>query len=88
MKLEKCIKEGFVVIGKEGSTNDGVGFIEELWKKANSGFHEVAHLAKKEMPYIFIHHINKATIRIKYTDSLRHSVFCCAFFVVTCGLQG
>ena len=27
MKAEKCIKESFVVIGKEGSTLDGEGFI-------------------------------------------------------------
>lgn len=27
MKVEKCIKESFVVIGKEGSTLDGEGFI-------------------------------------------------------------
>lgn len=48
MKLEKCIKESFIVIGKEGSTNDGTGFIEELWKNANSNFIEVAHMAKKD----------------------------------------
>lgn len=48
MKLEKCTKESFVVIGKEGSTNDGASFIEELWKNANSNFNEVAHLAKKD----------------------------------------
>lgn len=48
MKLEKCIKESFVVIGKEGSTNDGASFIEELWENANSNFNEVAHLAKKD----------------------------------------
>lgn len=48
MKLEKCTKENFVVIGKEGSTNDGVGFIEELWKNANAGFNEIAHMAKKD----------------------------------------
>lgn len=48
MKLEKCIKESFIVIGKEGSTNDGTGFIEELWKNANSNFIEVAHMSKKD----------------------------------------
>lgn len=48
MKLEKCIKESFVVIGKEGSTNDGVGFIDELWKNANANFNEAANLAKKD----------------------------------------
>ncbi|PKM58451.1 MAG: AraC family transcriptional regulator [Firmicutes bacterium HGW-Firmicutes-3] len=47
MKVQKCIKESFSVIGKEGSTNDGNGFIQELWNDANSHFNEVAELAKK-----------------------------------------
>ncbi|GAA4654809.1 GyrI-like domain-containing protein [Anaerocolumna aminovalerica] len=48
MKIEKCTKESFVVIGKEGSTNDGTGFIQKLWEDANSHFNEVAHLAKRD----------------------------------------
>lgn len=40
-------KEKFVVIGKEGSTSDGEGFIRKLWNDANGHFHEIAHLAKK-----------------------------------------
>ena len=44
MKAEKCIKESFVVIGKEGSTLDGEGFIQRLWIDANSHFGEVQHL--------------------------------------------
>jgi len=48
MKMERCIKESFSVIGKEGSTNDGSGFIENLWVDANSHFNEVAELAKKD----------------------------------------
>jgi len=48
IKIKKCIKESFAVIGKEGSTNDGVGFIENLWENANEDFNEVAHLAKKD----------------------------------------
>ena len=44
----KVIKEKFVVIGKEGSTLDGEGFIQKLWNDANSHFSEVAHLAKKD----------------------------------------
>ncbi|MGN6711500.1 GyrI-like domain-containing protein [Anaerocolumna jejuensis] len=48
MKIEKCTKESFVVIGKEGSTNDGTGFIQNLWEDANSHFNEVEHLAKKD----------------------------------------
>ena len=48
MKVEKCIKESFVVIGKEGSTLDGEGFIQRLWIDANSHFGEIQHLAKKD----------------------------------------
>lgn len=48
MKIEKCEKESFVVIGKEGSTADGAGFIQRLWDDANSNFEEVRHLAKKD----------------------------------------
>ena len=48
MKIEICEKESFVVIGKEGSTMDGAGFIQKLWDEANSHFGEVAHLAKKD----------------------------------------
>ena len=44
----EVIKEAFVVIGKEGSTLDGEGFIEKLWHDANGHFSEVAHLAKKD----------------------------------------
>lgn len=32
MKINKCVKESFTVIGKEGSTNDGDGFIQKLWE--------------------------------------------------------
>ena len=46
MKIEKCIKNTFVVIGKEGSTLDGQGFIQKLWSDANSHFNEVQSLAK------------------------------------------
>ena len=42
------IKESFAVIGKEGSTLDGEGFIPKLWDDANAHFSEVAHLAKKD----------------------------------------
>ncbi len=48
MKVEKIIKESFAVIGKEGSTLDGDGFIQRLWMDANSHFEEVQHLAKKD----------------------------------------
>lgn len=48
MNIQKCTKGSFVVIGKEGSTNEGAGFIKRLWADANSHFGEVAHLAKKD----------------------------------------
>lgn len=48
MEIKKCIKESFSVIGKEGSTSDGEGFIQKLWTDANSNFAEVALLAKKD----------------------------------------
>lgn len=48
MKIEKCIKESFSVIGKEGSTEDGFGFVQRLWEDANAHFAEVSHLARKD----------------------------------------
>ena len=48
MKIEKRIKEAFVVIGKEGSSLEGQDFIQKLWEDGNSHFNEVQHLAKKD----------------------------------------
>lgn len=48
MKIEKRIKEAFVIIGKEGSSLEGQDFIQKLWEDANSHFNEVQHLAKKD----------------------------------------
>ena len=48
MKIEKLLKETFVVIGKEGSSMDGQDFIQKLWSDANSHFNEVQPLAKKD----------------------------------------
>ena len=48
MNINKCIKDSFVVIGKEGSTKDGDGFIQRLWADANGHFSEVAELAKRD----------------------------------------
>lgn len=48
MKIERCIKESFAVIGKEGSTLDGPNFIQKLWEDANAHFGEVQHLAEKD----------------------------------------
>ncbi len=45
--MVQVIKRSFVVIGKEGSTFDGEGFIPKLWNDANGHFCEIAHLAKK-----------------------------------------
>ena len=44
--MERIIKPAFAVIGMEGSTDDGPGFIQALWEKANGRFGEVAALAK------------------------------------------
>lgn len=46
--MDKVIKKAFVVIGKEGSTLDGEGFIQKLWDDANGHFSQVAHLAKRD----------------------------------------
>lgn len=44
--MDHWIKPAFTVIGIEGSTNDGPGFIQRLWEQANGRFAEVAALAK------------------------------------------
>ena len=48
MKIEKCVKASFAVIGKEGSTLDGPGFVQKLWDDANAHFGEVQPLAKTD----------------------------------------
>ena len=48
MKIERCVKQSFTVIGKEGSTTDGGGFIQKLWADANAHFGEVRHLTKTD----------------------------------------
>ena len=48
MKLERITKTSFSVIGKEGTTLDGEGFIQRLWADANAHFGEVAPLAKTD----------------------------------------
>lgn len=48
MKIERCEMPSFAVIGKEGSTNDGEGFIARLWENANSHFAEVEPLAARD----------------------------------------
>lgn len=46
--VSRLAKDSFCVIGKEGATSDGQGFVEKLWADANSHFHEVAELAKTD----------------------------------------
>jgi len=48
VKYETYTKESFSVIGREGSTDQGPGFVRNLWEDANSHFEEVAHLAEKD----------------------------------------
>ena len=48
MKIERCCKPSFVVIGKEGSTAEGEGFIRRLWDDANAHFGEIEKLAKRD----------------------------------------
>lgn len=48
MDIKKCQKESFVVIGKEGSTLDGQGFIQRLWKESTEHFSEISDLVKKD----------------------------------------
>lgn len=48
MEFEKCQMPSFSVIGKEGSTEDGEGFIKQLWEEANGNFREIEHLALKD----------------------------------------
>lgn len=48
MEITRIVKESFTVIGREGSTQDGEGFIQRLWKDANEHFSEIADLVKKD----------------------------------------
>ncbi|MBE5802206.1 MAG: GyrI-like domain-containing protein [Clostridiales bacterium] len=47
MELHRCEKPAFAVIGREGSTLDGEGFVQRLWADANARFPEVEPLAKR-----------------------------------------
>ena len=47
MKYELIHKGSFRVIGIEGSTKDGEGFIPKLYESLKSKSHEIAHLIKK-----------------------------------------
>ena len=45
MAFQSCELESFAVIGKEGSTLEGEGFIQRLWTQANRDFWQVEPLA-------------------------------------------
>ena len=45
MQIERISKPAFSVIGKEGSTADGEGFVQRLWAEANAHFAEVQPFA-------------------------------------------
>lgn len=49
MKLRHIELPDITVIGREGSTEDGPEFIEELWEEANEHFPEIADLARKNL---------------------------------------
>ena len=48
MVIKRQVKNSFSVIGKEGSTLDGPGFIPKLWNAANAHFDEISHLVKRD----------------------------------------
>ena len=48
MNVELISKSAFVVIGREGSTADGEGFVQQLWAEANAHFDKVAPLVKRD----------------------------------------
>ncbi len=48
MEYNKVIKKSFSIIGKLGSTKDGVDFIKDLWNDATSNFLEISNIAKRD----------------------------------------
>lgn len=48
MQPERVVKEAFAVIGLEGSTAEGAGFVQRLWAEANARFPEVEPLALRD----------------------------------------
>ena len=48
MGAERIVKREFTVIGIEGSTRDGDGFIGRLWDEANARFAEIMNLCKRD----------------------------------------
>ena len=43
MEFQKCTMDAFSVIGKEGASQEGEGFVQKLWQDTNSHFDEIAH---------------------------------------------
>lgn len=41
-------KASFSVLGKEGSTEEGLGFVQRLWQEANNHFDDIEPYAKKD----------------------------------------
>ena len=54
MSIERIVKAEFTVIGMEGSTRDGEGFIAKLWDAANARFGEIAQLCKHDESGAFV----------------------------------
>ena len=48
MEYNRCIKNSFTVIGKEGESSSEEKIIQNLWDEANSHFDEVVHLVKND----------------------------------------
>lgn len=48
MEATMVTRPAFTVIGKEGSTDAGEGFIARLWAQANAGYGEIAALCRQE----------------------------------------
>jgi len=47
MNIERIILPAVTVIGREGSTHDGSGFIQNLWSEANAHFAEIEPLVRR-----------------------------------------
>lgn len=47
MHTETCTLPAVTVIGREGSTRDGEGFIQRLWAEANARYTEIEPLVKR-----------------------------------------
>lgn len=48
MEITKVTKSSFAVIGREGTTKEGFGFIQHLWGDATAHFEEIVSLAKRD----------------------------------------